>query len=326
MTFRQISGLVEVELAKFPRHLPYRRFDYDLLPSELTKVAKDLLVQPICRGHQSIQLCQWVLLALKGTSRKLSSIKMMNLDLRTLDDFDDALSPVMETLESLRQITIRIPFVLGDRIGGIQITPGWGRARKSKIAKLVGAATTLDKLDVSYDYCPDDVACFHDENRLADILQFRSSWPHLTTINLKGFFTDGATLVNFLESHSSTLRSLELTNISILVLTDEPKIPPGSVTASWVSIIRFLENSLHLKHIILNGYFSYCEDGLRDFWYSSTDYKARLSNTQERDLFVYRPDCLRLRIQRFIVEGGECPLPARRELWEEVGDDSWMRC
>lgn len=51
---RQISGLVEVELAKFPRHLLCRRFDYDPLPSELTKVAKDLVVQPICRGDQSI--------------------------------------------------------------------------------------------------------------------------------------------------------------------------------------------------------------------------------------------------------------------------------
>lgn len=205
-----------------------------------------------------------MLLALKGTSRKLSSIEMMNLDLRILDYFDDALSPVMETLESLRQIPIRIPFGLGDRIGGIQITPGRGRARKSKIAKLIGAAPTLNELDVSYDYRPDNVTYFQDENRLTDILQFRSSWPQLTTLNLKDFLTDGATLVNCLESHSSTLRSLDLTNISILVLTDEPKIPPGLVTASWVSIIRFLEHSLRLRHVILNGYFSYCEAGLRD--------------------------------------------------------------
>lgn len=65
---------------------------------------------------------------------------------------------------------------------------------------------------------------------------------------------------------------------------------------SFLSLIKFLQSSLKLEHVELNGNFcNHWDEGRVMNW------KKKLANDEE---------CLNSGIERFIVHGGSCPLEA----------------
>lgn len=150
---------------------------------------------------------------------------------------------------------------------------------------------------------------------LRDILQHREHWPSLRDLRLGVIATDWTTLHDFLTTHAHTLRSLELSDIAIAAES-------ASLwkKASWITIIQFLQKSLQLQHVRLEGRLLAPRDG----WITHNDQHCQA----RAELFVSddekRENCLRKRIHRYILSGGECPLQSPdRVKPENQGDYSW---
>ena len=92
---------------------------------------------------------------------------------------------------------------------------------------------------------------------------------------------------------------------------------------SWIEIIVFLESSLSLESVRLDGLLSN-ESG--EMWAIRPD-NDDFCFARTRPALIEGP-CLKDRIEQFIVEGGICPLPMphapdRPEDWEHFTDTSF---
>lgn len=95
-----------------------------------------------------------------------------------------------------------------------------------------------------------------------------------------------------LEAHATTLRSLTL---GVIVMTPE-WANLSLVYGSWDSIINFLHNSLKLDYVTFQGIIA--NSG---------------SESWRADDKIHSSECLRNRIERFVVSGGEYPLRSPTE-------------
>ena len=174
------------------------------------------------------------------------------------------------------------------------------------LANMVSSSSSLRTLDISLGYFTEgrDPAV-----NLSDIIDPKLHWPYLKRLSLRCFTATDISLKNLLTCHTTTLRSLELAYIKL-----EPYPLDGKeYHGSWIEIIAFLESSLSLASVSLDGLLSN-ESG--EMWSICGQDKPK-------------GPCLKDRIEQFIVEGGTCPLPVphapeRPADWEHLTDSSFV--
>jgi len=136
------------------------------------------------------------------------------------------------------------------------------------------------------------------------------------------------TLQTIILHNAETLRSLELGWIYLLNDSGTDDWPGPS----WVTTIRFLQSTLKLNYVALNGQLA---NGKNENW-KTHSLEACPAET-DTDLELYHgEESLRCRIERYILHGGECPLssddfseiPTWERRWTVVkrGDHSWHSC
>lgn len=77
-------------------------------------------------------------------------------------------------------------------------------------------------------------------------------WPKLKHLKLQGLGATDSQLKTLLTTHATSLRSLELADMNF-----HPYMPDGKQChGSWAEIILFLQCSLSLETVCLNGVFS----------------------------------------------------------------------
>ena len=184
------------------------------------------------------------------------------------------------------------------------------------LARMVSSSSSLRTLDLSLGYF---TKVSNSAVNLSEIIGPKVRWPYLKRLNLRCFAATEISLKSLLTCHTTTLRSLELGYIKL-----EPYHLDGKeYHGSWIEMIVFLESSLSLENVCLDGYLS-TESG--EMW-SICHYNG--------DCFAQtRPGlieglCLKDRIEQFIVKGGTCPLPMphapdRPEDWEHFTDSSFF--
>ncbi|KAM0799844.1 hypothetical protein BDR22DRAFT_854438 [Usnea florida] len=174
------------------------------------------------------------------------------------------------------------------------------------LANMVSSSSSLRTLDISLGYLTE---LRSPAVNLSEIIDPKLHWPYLKRLSLRCFTATDISLKNLLTCHNATLRSLDLAYIKL-----EPYPLDGKeYHGSWIEIIAFLEKSLSLESVSLDGFLSN-ENG--EMW-SIHNYDA-----------IERP-CLKERIEQFIVEGGTCPLPMphapeRPADWENFTDSSFF--
>ena len=198
---------------------------------------------------------------------------------------------------------------------------GIGDGRGS-LANVISSSTSLHTLEISLGQLKQ---CPWDEKNLvatlSEIIDPQIHWPYLKRLKLQALAATDVRLKNLLTRHTTTLRSLELVHFKL-----EPyQLDGKDCHGSWIEIIVFLEGSLSLESVRLEGELS---NGSDEWWwaYDSGDSDSRYGYPQ-------KGPSLNHRIKTFIVEGGQCPLPFphapdRLADWKHLTDYSWTssRC
>ena len=193
---------------------------------------------------------------------------------------------------------------------------GSGDGRGS-LANMISSSTSLHTLEISLGYMNN---CLWDEKNLvatlSEIIDPRIHWPFLERLKLQALAATDVRLKNLLTRHTTTLRSLELVHFRLKPY----KLDGKECHGSWIEIIVFLQCSLSLESVRLEGELS---NGSDEMWwaYDSGDSDSRYGCRQ-------KGPSLNHRIKTFIVEGGQCPLPFphapdRLADWNHLTDNSW---
>ncbi|KAG9229516.1 hypothetical protein BJ875DRAFT_523113 [Amylocarpus encephaloides] len=153
-------------------------------------------------------------------------------------------------------------------------------------------------------------------------------WKYLKKLSLENLVLSPTCLQQLIQGHSSTPRSLELSDMS---LRHGDETISGSSRALWIRMVVFLSQTLSLERVRLVGYFT---TDTNEAWSTGDGFVS--PPLQER--------CLLRRIEYFITHGGTCPftpktsatasdvdlavsqneapwIPEHSWTWEE--DDTW---
>ena len=184
---------------------------------------------------------------------------------------------------------------------------------RANLADFIGSASNLKTLEL-------DLGGFTNwtsKVRLKGALETCAKGTGLKRLKLQRMVCREGTLRAILSNNADTLRSLELG--SIVLLSDTVKVPERG--PSWVSIVRFLRQTLKLNHLSLNGPLG---NGMYENW--STHSIEQCTFWNNRQLY-HGNESLHCRVERYILTGGECPLPGEDFCsdWtiDKEGDHSW---
>ena len=154
---------------------------------------------------------------------------------------------------------------------------------------------------------------------LSQVLVEHCHWPYLRHVQLYGFRVSDIHLRGFLAAHAASLTSLAL---GIITLTSYERKGKRH-HSSWIEFIIFLQESLNLHNIRFCN--SLCTDGHENWSVGVTDpdkspvvpvYRI-VTKPSESELTVKE------RVERYVVEGGEFPLPWPSEV-EDLDESRWQ--
>ena len=206
-----------------------------------------------------------------------------------------------------------------DHVSGM--ADGHGTVASDYFASFLARASMLHKLHL---HC--EIPLSAPGMTLDTLLRERAHWPSLRDLKLTGLICGVAALKDFLSTHASTLKQLELIDIRLVggYLKSIKGAPETSYNfASWVNVIEFLAESLQLRHVRLDGRLV----APRELWithdeqYFRTQFSDDPSYVHERST-----DNLRSKIEEYILHAGKCPLtlpPSGSDLLQGYGDWSW---
>lgn len=276
--------------------------------SQLSRVGRESLVEPNFEGGRKFHGKQFfaLLMAAISTGKRLRTIRAQNsLPWDIFAQNQEILDNIIETTRSCLQFSISIE-VGRDKIYGTDI-----------FAKMIANASFLEVLEISFDHDPDPYNYISITTTLSHLFEHRALFSCLRRLKLQGLQTSESYLRSFLTRHSSTLRSLKLANMELIEGIEADSSMFGS-SGSWASIIRFLATDLRLLRMKFKGNFT---NTTPQGWCV----RLRYENWRCCELHVGGDDpwrrsdapsgesCLKYRIEKFIVEGGECPLDQLEE-------------
>ena len=164
------------------------------------------------------------------------------------------------------------------------------------------------------------------------LLQSFTCYPALKELHLGGFFTTEEDFLAFLRRHATTLVRLSLGDLGLLPARKLEDPTGKSPSTCWVKILKKIHLMLNLEEVGFRGTLA----SATQRWHCG---QLRIStNTRTRVGLADRPchpKSLKGRVERFVVQGGECPLDclavgtqnrgrtkiARQKLG--TGDESW---
>ena len=143
-------------------------------------------------------------------------------------------------------------------------------------------------------------------NYLSQILVEHYHWPNLKNVHLAGFRVSDIHLGGFLVAHAASLTSLHLEDI---VLTPcEWKGKPHH--SSWIRFIIFLRESLNLRKMYFRH--NLVSEGVENWFLPDPNpVPTIVVKINKGELTVKE------RVERYVVEGGEFPLPWPSEAEDE---------
>lgn len=149
----------------------------------------------------------------------------------------------------------------------------------TRLRRLIAQAPLLQSLRLS----------FHDATvSLSTVISDATELKYLKNLSLGTMTATESCLRNFLSKHTTTLRTLELTDIYLEKETEDENCP----TPSWNQLIQSMRYSLSLTHIKFCGVMRAWPYG---FWIVHQGPQCGRH-------------CLACQVERFITHGGSCPI------------------
>lgn len=149
---------------------------------------------------------------------------------------------------------------------------------------------------------------------LSRLFIHQTQWSNLRSLQLQGFFTSEVDLKRLLTAHANSLKSLGLARMILKSYESKGKLH----YSSWADVILFLRESLNLHDMRFKDYLvtEGCEN-----WRIQEPVMAYVQGTPPvRESLKFRN-----RVENYVLEGGEFPLPwpARKEqsLWRDLLKD-----
>lgn len=276
---------------------------------QLSAVAQETLVEPEWRGGYKFHAGQFnaLLKAAHTVQRPLHTIEALRVPWRAFQQSKEVTDMMASATTACQHL--RIDLMVGpDKENGL-----------ANLAKMFSSAANLQTLEISLGFW----YCGNQSNMLSKPFKAGAHWPNLKRLKLGSMKATDISLMNLLTIHATSLQSLELVNIYL----EGYRLSEIEHHGSWVTILLSMQRSLSLKIVRLSGYLSNEWDEAwlihdpdeSEYWY-------------HRDLRPEEGSCLKHRIERFIVEGGTCPLPMPHEAKESGGwncidfgaDPSWV--
>ena len=267
-----------------------------------SSLGREMLVEPQhCNGleYHERQFTAMMTAAYKNKNR-LKVIRALNVPRRTFKHHPEVSNMMRTNMIHCERFSVVLDHPL-DRV--------WGEIQ---IASMLHIARKLQAIELTFDRIPFNREGYTQD--LSQVLDRRSHWTNLTTLLLDGFTTSERRLKALLASHATSLQSLDLARISLSRLLPKGRLLYGS----WVRVILFLRETLDLHRMHFRGYFTnqgYENWQVRDPWephHRDTPRVGGALTFQER-------------VERYVVEGGEFPLPQPTETedqarWRDVLD------
>lgn len=263
-----------------------------------TAIGRETLSEPCILSGFTHHAKQFIALlqAASQSCKSLTTIKGVRLGWETFDS-PDQLRTMLGAVKNVQHLALTMSGLdRGDR--------------RQKLARIIASAPDLKTLELCFGCLSFQIIEHMIE--LSQLLKYRVYWPILQRLVLQGFCTTENIFKMFLRLHAASLKSLELSNMSLSTpdYLDSAKFP--YYNGSFLSLIEFLQSSLKLEHVEFYGTLcNYWDEG----WVVSE--------------YIDEEQCLKSHIKRFIVYGGDhCPLQApdtrnKHDGWDTRGDKSW---
>ena len=288
----------------------------------LAKVDPDTVDFAKMNGGSGRSYTKGLMTAVFSTDLRIQSFKSKNLDARS---FFGQGSASMKSSGVNQQLRIFQAVVRHLRVLDLSFRNGTLMSTASHIdcvQMILKSCTKLKKLTLHltdytttrYQYPDDELA-----SELSILLESSTgSWvaqpllPRLESLKIDACICHSEDLIHFLKIHATTLRKLEMSNITLLGGEDRREC--------WVSLIKYFKSDLNLSHVSFNGWLT---NGGRQHWFVAKDNICK--------------DRLKAKVERYIVDKHVpvCPLealaiqpdqsdvvkPANGKEWE--GDITW---
>ena len=282
--FSKLSQLEEICFGPASGYLADRGEPFAREPT--SSLGREMLVEPQhCNGLQyhEGQFTAMMAAAYKNKNR-LKVIRALDVPRRTFQQHPEASNMMNTNMIHCERFSLKLDYPL-DRV--------WGEIQ---VVSMLNIAQNLQAIELTFNSIP-----LKREGYAQDwsrVLDGRSHSTNLKTLLLDGFTTSERRLKGLLVSHATSLQSLDLARINLARLLSKGRFLYGS----WVGVILFLRESLNLHRMHFRGYFTnqgYENWLVRDPWeppYQDTPRVGGALTFQER-------------VERYVVEGGEFPLP-----------------
>ena len=155
-------------------------------------------------------------------------------------------------------------------------------------------------------FCTDTSQSHKNWTNLSQILVEHCHWPNLKHVQLYGFRVSDIHLRGFLAAHAASLTSLDLGEI-ILTPCEWKGKPHYS---SWIRLIIFLQESLNLRK--MHFCYALASEGIENWFAGDEDPVHTIVIKQNESDLTFKE-----RVERYVVEGGEFPLPSPSEAEDE---------
>ncbi len=159
------------------------------------------------------------------------------------------------------------------------------------LANFIANASVLQKLELSFS---------QRRAELDALFRKQTYWPSLNTLCLTAVNASFRPLKTLLEAHAHTLRTLELSDITLHKRLQDQNDP----AAPWISLIQLMHEDLKLTHTRLHGRLhSYSEvwaTKIGEYHYDRPHWKGGGIQTH------FCQNCPAPEIEHYILHGGEC--------------------
>ena len=259
-----------------------------MTPNELSSIVRETFVEPDAFESTAYHVRQ-VTALLKAShmlKKPLNTVKAFGIPWSFLQRSKEMFNTMTSLTKACRHLAIE--FNMREENLDTESTIN----KRADVRPMLSNSPFLHTIEISLTYRerqdPKEYAL-----RLPEVLNAGAHWPDLKRLKLQGLKAKSISLVEMLAAHATTLRSLELADIYFESYKRNGKEYHGS----WMDMILFLESDLNLTAVRLAG--QLC-NSLDEVWQLDEPLGIERLSSDEK--------YLKYRIERFITEGGPCPI------------------
>lgn len=281
--FRKLPQLEKICFGPRASDLPYGE---PITPELFSSLGREMLIEPDHFDGLNYHVGQFtaMMTAAHKNKKRLKAIRALDLGWKAFEQCPEVLAMMTANMRHCEHFTVKVSGTETRVDGEVQI------------ASMVNNAPLLQAIGLTFPlmtYEPVGRAV-----ELSRVFVCEVHWPHLKSLQLQGFSTYEIDLKKLLTAHTTSLQSLDLSRINLKPYESKGKLHHSS----WVGLILFLQESLNLHKMRFRD--SLTNEGSENWRVRdcAISYSPGTSPMGENLTF-------KSRVERYVVDGGEFPLP-----------------